>query len=65
MPENNSFDEFDFVVFYDLLFPDDEKATYECPFCARLIKGSEEVAWLDKKRRVFKCPDCDNAISLD
>lgn len=50
---------------YDLLFPDDEDETYECPFCNRVIMGSEKVEWKDKKDRIFLCPECKREIRIN
>lgn len=62
---NNNDDFFDFMIFYELLFPDDENKTIECENCRRMIKGSEKVEWVDKRRRIFKCPDCNEEIEID
>jgi predicted RNA-binding Zn-ribbon protein involved in translation (DUF1610 family) len=53
-------DWWDFVMEggWDLLYPDDEDETFECPHCNRIINGSEKVEWVDKKNSVFKCPEC-------
>lgn len=37
-------DFFDFMVFYELMFPDEPDKTIECPHCGRVIKGNEKVA---------------------
>lgn len=56
---------FNFMVFYELLFPDDEDRTVECDSCGRIIKGSEKVEWINKKGGIFKCPDCGKEIELE
>ena len=69
MPDDNLFD---FLLFNELLFPEEEDKTYECPHCGRVIEGDEKVecigppvrpedgpaSRLDKKKRIFKCPAC-------
>lgn len=50
---------------WDLLFPDDEDETCECPHCGRVIDGDEKVEWVDKKNKAFKCPDCGEEIELE
>ncbi|MCX6760324.1 MAG: hypothetical protein NTW46_03200 [Candidatus Nealsonbacteria bacterium] len=55
----------DFMIFYELLFPDDENKEVECDNCGRVIKGSEKVEWVDKNKQIFKCPDCKQEIKLD
>ena len=46
---------------YDLLFNDD----IQCPHCNRIIESNEQVEWIDKSKRVFKCPDCGKQIEVD
>lgn len=58
-------DFFDFMIFYELLFPDDEDREVKCDNCGRVIKGSEKVEWIDKNKQIFKCPDCKQEIKLD
>lgn len=58
-------DFFEFMVFYELLFPDDKDRECECPACGRVIKGSEKVEWVDKKRGIFKCPDCGEEVEVE
>jgi len=57
-------DFFDFMIFYELLFPDDEDKEVECDNCGRVIQGSEKVEWMDKNKQIFKCPDCKQKIQL-
>ena len=47
-----------------LLFPDDEDAEFECPYCNRVIQGHEKVEWIDKNNKIFKCPDCGERIEI-
>lgn len=58
-------DFFDFMVFYELMFPDQPDKTIECPHCGRVIKGDEKVAWVDKTNGILKCPDCDEEIKIE
>jgi DNA-directed RNA polymerase subunit RPC12/RpoP len=58
-------DFFDFMVLYELLFPDDEDKTFRCLYCGREIKGSEKVEWIDKDKKFFKCPDCDEQLKIE
>jgi predicted RNA-binding Zn-ribbon protein involved in translation (DUF1610 family) len=62
MPDD---DFFEFMVFYELLFPDDQDKECECSECGRVIKGSEKVEWLDKKRSIFKCPNCGEEVEVE
>lgn len=62
--ENPDFWDFMLEGGYDLLFPDDEDDTVECESCGRVIKGSEKVEWVDKERRIFKCPECKENIEI-
>lgn len=57
-------DFFDFMVFWELMFPEDEDKTFKCPSCNRIIKGSDKVAWIDKKNRIFKCLDCGELLKI-
>jgi len=34
----------DFMVFYELMFPDKPDKAIECPHCGRVIKGDQKVA---------------------
>ncbi len=61
----SSDDFFDFMVFWELMFPEDENKTYECPSCNRVIRGNENVPWIDKKANIFKCPQCDELLQID
>jgi len=54
--QDNGF--WDFAIFYELMFPDDEDREIECEFCGRVIKGNEKVGWVDKEKGIFKCPEC-------
>lgn len=56
---------FDFMVLYELLFPDDEDKTFKCLYCGRVINGSEEVEWVDKDEKIFKCPDCGKQLRIE
>lgn len=58
-------DFFDFMVFWELMFPEDEDRTYECPSCGRVISGGEKVPWIDKKNQIFKCPGCEELLKLN
>ena len=62
----NDPDFFDFMLEggYDLLFPDDEDETFQCPFCNRIINGSQKVEWIDKKNKIFKCPACGDKLEI-
>ncbi len=62
MPDD---DFFDFMIFDELMFPDDPDKTVECPACGRKIKGGEIVTWVDKAGKTFKCPDCDERIEIE
>lgn len=57
-------DFFDFMVFWELMFPEDENRTVECPHCSRIIKGNEKVVWVEKNK-IFKCPECSNEITIE
>jgi predicted RNA-binding Zn-ribbon protein involved in translation (DUF1610 family) len=61
----NNDDFFDFMIFWELMFPEEEEKTFECPSCDREIKGSDKVPWVDKKSQIFKCPDCEVLLKLD
>lgn len=50
---------------YGELFPDEEFKNFECPHCGRMIKGDEEVEWLDKGQGVFRCPECGGELELE
>ncbi|MFC1514932.1 hypothetical protein ACFL5X_03425 [Candidatus Omnitrophota bacterium] len=54
----------EFMIMYELLFPDDEDEVFECYHCGREIKGNEKVEWIDKKKKMFKCPECKQKIEL-
>lgn len=56
-------DFFDFMIFNELMFPDDSEGTFECPFCGRVIEGDEKVE-VDKDKKTFKCPDCGQLINI-
>ena len=58
---NNDSDSWDFVVFWEFFNPFDEEETFKYPYCGREIKRNENVE-VDKERKVFKCPDCDEEI---
>lgn len=62
MSEEDDF--FDFMVFYELMFPDDPDKTFECPFCRNVIEGNEQVE-VDRERNVFKCPACGQEIEVE
>lgn len=57
-------DFFDFMMLYELLFPEEEDRTYECPYCKRVIQGNEKVEWIDKKNKIFKCPECGEKLEI-
>ncbi len=59
-------DFFDFVLDggWDLLFPEEENRSYECPFCEEVINGNSQVEWVDKEGKIFKCPNCDGNVLL-
>ncbi len=59
------YDLFDFMVFSEMLFPEDPDRTIECPFCGTKIEGDERVRWLDRDKNTFQCPDCDREIKID
>jgi DNA-directed RNA polymerase subunit RPC12/RpoP len=61
---NESDEFFDFTVFWEFFNPFDEGDEYKCSHCGRIIKGNEKVQWVDKKNKIFKCPGCDNEISV-
>ena len=58
---------FDFVLEggWDLLFPDDDEMSYECPFCRKVLTGKEKVEWIDRKNKIFKCPHCNKVIKMN
>lgn len=61
----NEADEFfNFMVLYELLFPDDENKEVTCPHCGRVVKGSEKVKWVTQGK-IFKCPDCEEEVEID
>ncbi len=53
------------MVFWELMFPEDENKTYECPSCNRVIRGNEKVPWINKRGNIFKCPQCDELLQID
>lgn len=55
----------EFAILYELLFPDDEDREIECSSCGRVIKGNEEVGWVDKKKDIFKCPGCGENLKVE
>jgi predicted RNA-binding Zn-ribbon protein involved in translation (DUF1610 family) len=57
-------DFFEFMILHELLFPEEEDREYKCPYCGRVIRGSEKVEWIDKKRGIFKCPDCGKKLNI-
>lgn len=59
-------DFWDFVMEggWDLLFPDDEEGTFDCPFCGQVIQGSQKVQWIDKNEKKFKCPACGQTLEI-
>ena len=61
--QDNGF--WDFAIFYELMFPDDEDRKIECEHCGRVIKGNEKVGWIDKEKGIFKCPNCGEELKLD
>lgn len=58
-------DFFGFMLFNEILFPDDEDRTIECPFCHYIIEGNVKLGWVDKKAQIFKCPKCNKDIKID
>ena len=50
---------------FDVLFPDDENASYMCPFCGTIINGGDEVVWIDRENSIFKCPVCEKNIEMN
>ena len=52
--QDNGF--WEFAILYELLFPDDEDREIQCSSCGRVIKGNEEVGWVDEKKNILKCP---------
>jgi PTS system fructose-specific IIC component len=58
-------DFFDFMVFWELMFPEDEDKTFKCPSCDTIIKGDDKVPWIDKKNKIFKCPDCGKLLQIE
>jgi len=61
--QDNGF--WEFAILYELLFPDDEDREIECSSCGRVIKGNEEVGWVDKNKSIFKCPECGKKFRKD
>ena len=61
--QDNGF--WDFAILYELLFPDDEDREIKCEFCGKIIKGSEEVGWIDKEKGKFKCPECSKELEAE
>ena len=49
---------------WDLLFSEGEGKDYRCPHCRYVIKGSEEVRWIDKLKGILYFPECDGKIEL-
>jgi predicted RNA-binding Zn-ribbon protein involved in translation (DUF1610 family) len=49
---------------YELLFPEDEERSYQCPYCGRIINGDEKVRWLDRMKTIFQCPECEEKIEI-
>ena len=62
---SNNEDFFDFIVLYELMFPDEPDKIIECPYCGEVIKGDAKVVCVDKIRRIFKCPNCDEEIEIE
>lgn len=56
-------DFFDFMLFNELMFPEDSEETFKCPFCGRAIERGEKVQ-TNKEKCVFKCPDCGSKIEF-
>lgn len=55
----------DFVAFWEFFNPFNGNEEYECPYCRRVIKGNDKVIWVDKKKKIFKCPDCNEEIKIE
>lgn len=62
MDDGNDF--FGFMLLNEILFPDDEDRTVECPSCHYNIKGDTKVGWVNKSARIFKCPKCGEEITV-
>lgn len=61
----NGDDFWDFVAFWEFFNPfEDEVKTFKCSHCGREIKRDEKVA-VNRKRKIFKCPDCDGEIAIE
>lgn len=56
--QDSDFEDFMLDGGFDLLFFDDEDKEIECSNCCRVIKGNEQVEWVDKNEGIFKCPEC-------
>ncbi|MDD5085382.1 MAG: hypothetical protein PHE61_04980 [Candidatus Omnitrophica bacterium] len=63
--EDDELFEFESEGGYGELFPDEEFKSFECSHCSRVIKGDEEVEWLDKKQGIFRCPECGEQLELE
>lgn len=62
MSDNSDF--WDFVAFWDFFNPfKDENKTFKYPFCGREIERDEKVE-VNRNRKVFKCPECDEEIEI-
>jgi predicted RNA-binding Zn-ribbon protein involved in translation (DUF1610 family) len=57
-------DFFDFMIFNELMFPENPDETFECQFCGRVIEGDEKVM-VSKDKKTFKCPGCGQLINTD
>jgi len=46
---------------WDLLF----SGGYECPECGCVIHESDNIEWINKDNKTFKCPSCQANIEIN
>jgi len=61
--QDNGF--WEFAIFYELMLPDDEDKEIVCSSCGSLIKGNDEVGWIDQEKTTFKCPGCGENLKIE
>ena len=37
----------------------------ECPHCGKIIHLDKDIDWVDKERRICKCPHCADEIKIE
>lgn len=43
---------------------ENQKELAICLYCRRIVTEDEELEWLDKENRIFRCPECDKEIII-